>query len=79
MKICADCKFHKRVGANVGPGQAAMVDICTHSECRDPVSGSPLPAQAARQQLVFCGFEAKYYSKKPDEPPKPESSVIQLG
>lgn len=79
MRICIDCQFHKRVGADVGGGKMALVDICTNTNCRDPVSGSPIPCQAARQQTVFCAFEAKYFKKKEAEPVAEKSSVIQLG
>lgn len=77
MKICRDCEFHKRGVVQMGPQQGLM-DVCTNSECRDPVEGNPLPCQVARQQLVFCGFEAKYFKKK-EEAPKQDASVIQLG
>ena len=79
MKICVDCEFHKRAAVQMG-SQASMVDICVHPECRDPVGGSPLPCQAARQQVVFCSIEAKHFVKKEAPPANAEvaKSVIQL-
>lgn len=80
MKICANCQFSKPE-ALVAGGQAQMVLVCTHEECRDPVDGSMIPCLPARQQIVWCGFPARYYKEKEAVEPKKEegqSNLIQL-
>lgn len=77
MKICMECDFYKRATLQAPDGRVGMADICVNSECRDPVDGSPLPCQVARQQVAFCGIDAKHYRQK-KEAPKKEASVIQL-
>lgn len=67
MKLCKDCKFmEKQVVAQ--QGHAQTVPVCVHDECRHPVYGDPVPCQVARQELVFCGFQAKYWVKKEEQP-----------
>lgn len=77
MRICIDCEFATSRAVQVGPNpnQIGMAIVCLNSECRDPVSGDPLPAVVARQQEVFCSFKAKYFQAKEV---KPEAPVIQL-
>lgn len=75
MKLCINCKWHSRVGTQVAPGQVGMIDICSHEECRDPVTGDALPATVCRQSPVFCTFKGNYFEAKPADP---EKNVIQL-
>lgn len=83
MKICAECKFSKRDIVEVAPGQGASTLVCTHEECRDPVQGGQIPAMIARQQVVFCGFGARYFEAKAGTTPASPSgeapaSLIQV-
>lgn len=77
MKICLDCEFAqmKTVETDRGP---TRVLCCTHDECRDPISGVPLPLNTARTQDYFCGIKAKYWKLKEAEPAPKEGNVIQL-
>lgn len=74
MKFCVECAFGHKEAVEVGPKQYATAIICRHEECRDPVSGEPIPANIARRDPVFCGFKAVHWLKK-DEANKP---VVQL-
>lgn len=76
MKHCIECKFHKKEVVQMGPQMGTIV-VCTHEECSDPVTAEPLQAQVARQNIVFCGLEAKRYVAKSTEPPAPIVSLIQ--
>lgn len=80
MKICVDCIHSKKEVIQVSPTQMGSVLICTHSECRDPVSGDHMPCTPARQMLVMCGFEGKMFEPKPKEAPveKTVENVIIL-
>lgn len=78
MKICADCRFGSSAAVQVGPSQHAMMEICRHLECRNAVTGEPVPAMQARKEIVYCTFEARYF--EPKQQPKEEitDNVIQL-
>lgn len=79
MKICTDCQFHKRSAlTHPQSQQPMMMDVCVHKECQDAIVGGPIPAMMARQQQVYCGFEAKYFKLKESEPKATDSNVIQL-
>ena len=81
MKICKNCEYHKQAPAQVGPNQMAMVDLCEHSECANPVTGEPLACGQARSNADMCGLFGKRYKEKEDKPTTPQSirdNVIQL-
>lgn len=80
MRICLDCAFSKKDVVQIAPGQGGMAIFCTHEECRDPVSGDSLPANIARQNVIFCGMPAKFYKKKETivAPKEEGSNLIQL-
>lgn len=77
MKFCTNCTHSTKevVGGQQG---YATVYVCHHPECLHPVDASLLPCEAVRKQDIFCGFSAKYYSEKVQEPAKEETkgSVI---
>jgi len=60
-----------------GPQSMEMVPVCRNDECRHPVDGEPVPCQIARQEVVFCGFQAKHWKKKEEDPNKP-STLVQI-
>lgn len=81
IKVCAKCKFKESVAREIAPRNMAMVWVCKHPECVDPITGEPLQCNVARQQPVFCGIEAHHYEELVD--PKPvegdvKQNVIQL-
>lgn len=75
-KYCKDCKYLRREAAEIAPGRMTMVGVCGHPDMGHPVSGDPIPAEAARMNDYFCGKNAKGFikaeesPKTPDEPPK---------
>jgi hypothetical protein len=75
MKFCKDCHWMKKE-AMVLEGHGKVVTVCTHEECRHPVTGEPIPAQAARQETIFCSFQAKYWTKKEENAPK--GNLVQI-
>ena len=80
MRHCVDCSFHKRMPGQDPMGRQMMVDACTHSECTEPVTGSPLFCAEARQNEMFCGLKkATHFKKKETEAEPAKGSVIELG
>lgn len=61
MKICAECKYHKKEFVPVSPTQMAPMLFCLHPESCDPVNGEALTCNVARQGPYFCTMEAKYF------------------
>ena len=79
MRICKDCRFYRTQAAQVGPNQMGMMAVCSHGECRDPVSGDPLPGGVARSNQSFCGMAARFYQERDKIPEQPvETKVVQL-
>lgn len=76
MKICIDCEFTKMTTIETDRGPQRVL-ACTYAECRDPISGVPLPLTTARTQEAFCGIKGRYFKLKEPEV-KEESKVIQL-
>ena len=76
MKICVKCQFITKKGVQVGPQQMSMGYFCTHTNCCEPVTGDPLPANVARS-ADFCGLKGIYFKEKEAEVKK-EGSVIQM-
>jgi len=74
MKICIDCNFAEMVQIANHPDK---VLACTHGECRDPISGVPLPLTTARSQEAFCGIKGRYFKLK-ELIAKPDTTIIQL-
>lgn len=75
MKICLECEHHKKLHDVSPDGRPMVMVICTHEECRDPVSGDALPANFSRREVAFCGLPARYYKPKEEEKPAP---VLEL-
>jgi len=73
MKICMDCNFCNMV--QIGNGDKVLA--CTFEECRDPISGVPLPLTTARTNDVFCGVKGRYFKVK-EVIAKPDTKIIQL-
>ena len=61
----------------VGPAQMEMIPVCRHEECRHPVYGEPVPCDLARREMVFCGFQGKYWTMK-EEKEMPKATLVQL-
>lgn len=81
MKICRDCQFYDRVSGQVAPGQLALVDVCTNTECKNPVTGDVVSCGALRSNECFCGINGKHYKKRPLETTTArdiKDNVIQL-
>lgn len=76
MKICLECSNSQMITIETNQGPQRVLG-CTHGECRDPISGVPLPLTTARTQEAFCGIKGRFYEKK-EEVPKEEKSIIQL-
>jgi len=76
MKICIECDFAKMSTVETAQGPTRVL-CCKHEECRDPISGVPMPLTTARTQEVFCGIKGRYFKLKEVEV-KEESNVIQL-
>lgn len=79
MKLCTECKHHKREGVDTPKGPA-LVHVCYHPDNCNPVDGSLFPCDMLRQQQAFCGLQGKNWEAKEltKEEPKAEASVIQL-
>jgi len=75
MKICIECNFAEMTTIETDRGPQRVL-ACRHDECRDPISGVPLPLTTARTQEAFCGIKGKFFKLKEEK--KEESKVIQL-
>ena len=73
MKICIDCNHAEMV--QIGHGEKVLA--CTHAECRDPISGVPLPLTTARTNDAFCGVKGRYFKLK-EIIAQPDKTIIQL-
>jgi hypothetical protein len=66
IKLCKDCSHFKKEVIQTPQGYVNMA-MCVSENCRDVVSGDPIPCGAARQQPVFCGFEARHFRENTDK------------
>ena len=64
MKLCANCAHHLRAPFQQG-GRAGMISVCTNTDYRNPVDGSPIPALAARQERDLCGYPGRGFIQIP--------------
>lgn len=76
MKFCKDCSSCHKEGMTT-PSGFKVISLCANMECRDPVDGSMIPCQIARQEQVFCGIQAKYFSKKEEPVSAPLVEIIK--
>lgn len=72
---CNKCQHMKKEAMQVGPNQHAMMMLCGNPFCQDPVTGDQAPCNVARQTLIMCGFDGRYFEKA-EEPVK--APVIEL-
>ena len=78
IKTCMSCvHFKEEQTQHPQHGNWVKMALCFHEDCRDVVDGSPIPAIAARQQPVYCTFQARYYKEKPKEESEKVISLIQ--
>lgn len=77
MKICLNCQFAEMTTIDTDRGPQRVL-ACHFEECRDPITGVPLPLTTARTNDVFCGVKGRYFKLKKEEEKKEESKVIQL-
>ena len=64
MKLCKNCALAEGIFLQNGPNFEKVL-ICTHSECRGPVIGEPLPCNHARGHRDYCSIKGKYYRPRP--------------
>ena len=66
---CIDCESYKL--ERIIDEKSHMihhVHVCTNPEFAHVVTGTPVPAEHARQFEVFCGLEGKGFKQRADEP-----------
>ena len=77
VKLCINCQHMERVTVQQN-GQIGRMDVCTHPDFVDPVSGSPMPPGVARREVLMCGLTGKGYKPKEEykhQPVDPESTT----
>lgn len=77
IKTCMSCKHFREEQIQNQMGHWVKMGLCFHENCRDVVDGSPIPAIAARQQPVYCTFQARFYEERPKEESEKVVSLIQ--